>query len=61
MANRKGQPSTVQHRYRYVDPRLMTDLSFAEHTGDSCQTGFEKVAAWVDCSLETFRPELSQV
>jgi hypothetical protein len=34
---------------------------YSENTPDSCQTGFEKVAAWVDLSLDTYKPELSQV
>jgi hypothetical protein len=61
MANRKAQPSIGQLQYRHVDPKHTTNLSFAEHTGDSSQTGFERVAAWVDRSLEAFKPELSQV
>ena len=38
----------------------MSALPFSEHAPDSCQEAFERVAAWVDSSLDVYRPELSQ-
>jgi WD40 associated region in TFIID subunit, NTD2 domain len=33
----------------------------APHSAEACQVGFERVAAWVDSSLDMYKPELAQV
>lgn len=53
--------ANVMYQYRDIDSKLMTNLEFSELQADGYASGFEKLAAWVDESLEAFRPEMSQV
>lgn len=59
MSNSK-QPVAL-YNYRGIDPRRMNNLQFAECQSESYAVGFDKVAAWVDASLDLYRPELSQM
>ena len=51
----------TMYKYRDIDAKLMSNLQFSELQSDSYSSGFDKLAAWVDSSLEIYRPELSQV
>lgn len=51
----------AMYKYRDVEAKLMNNLQFSEVQADGYASGFEKLAAWVDESLEAYRPELSQV